>query len=140
VEESVTRPLHRQNMGKGSQLSQLKSALSQAGLSAQSRPGKKRRRVQNEEKDNVKRAARLREIQQKLNPFDVKVTKLKHDVGGRKLKGASGKPAQSKQAGIDLVSEVYMTSCRSITQRFLIYLSERKLFLKSSRRRVARAA
>lgn len=89
-------------MGKGSQLSQLKSALSQGGLSRQSRPGKKRRRAQNEEKDTVKRAARLREIQQKLNPFDVKVTKLKHDVGGRKLKGVSGKPAQSKQAGIDL--------------------------------------
>jgi nucleolar protein 14 len=94
-------------MGKGSQLSQLKSALSQGGLSRQSRPGRKRRRAQNEEKDTVKRAARLREIQQKLNPFDVKVTKLKHDVGGRKLKGVSGKPAQSKQAGIDLVSEVF---------------------------------
>ncbi|KAI9447922.1 nucleolar protein 14 [Lactarius indigo] len=89
-------------MAKGSQLSQLKSALSQAGLSRQSRPGRKRRRVQNEEKETVKRAARLRDIQQKLNPFDVKVTKLKHDVGGRKLKGVSGKPAQSKQAGIDL--------------------------------------
>ncbi|KAH9002227.1 Nop14-like protein [Lactarius hatsudake] len=89
-------------MGKGSQLSQLKSALSQTGLSRQSRPGRKRRRVQNEEKETVKRAARLRDIQQKLNPFDVKVTKLKHDVGGRKLKGVSGKPAQSKQAGIDL--------------------------------------
>lgn len=94
-------------MGKGSQLSQLKSALSQSGLSRQSRSGKRRRRVQNEEKETVKRAARLREIQQKLNPFDVKVTKLKHDVGGRKLKGTSGKPAQSKQTGIDLVSEVY---------------------------------
>ncbi|KAI9467126.1 Nop14-like protein [Lactarius psammicola] len=89
-------------MVKGSQLSQLKSALSQAGLSRQSQPGRKKRRVQNEEKDTVKRAARLREIQQKLNPFDVKVTKLKHDVGGRKLKGVSGKPAQSKQAGIVL--------------------------------------
>ncbi|KAF8272106.1 nucleolar protein 14 [Lactarius quietus] len=69
-------------MGKGSQLSQLKLALSHA----------------EDEKDTVKRAARLHEIQQKLNPFDVKVTKLKHDVGGRKLKGVSGKPAQSKQA------------------------------------------
>ncbi|KAI0254820.1 Nop14-like protein [Lactifluus subvellereus] len=88
-------------MAKGSQLSQLKSALSQAGLSRQSQPGRKRKRAQNEEKDNAKRAARLREIQQKLNPFDVKVTKLKHDVGGRKLKGISGKPAQSKQAGIE---------------------------------------
>ncbi len=94
-------------MGKGSQLSQLKSALSQAGLSTQSLPKRKRRHAQNEEKDAVKRAARLREIQQKLNPFDVKVTKLKHDVGGRKLKGVSGRPAQSKQAGIDLVSQLF---------------------------------
>jgi nucleolar protein 14 len=93
-------------MGKGSQLSQLKSALSQAGLSRQSQPGRKRKRAQNEERDNTKRAARLHEIQQKLNPFDVKVTKLKHDVGGRKLKGVSGKPAQSKQAGIEAVSQV----------------------------------
>jgi nucleolar protein 14 len=93
-------------MGKGSQLSQLKSALSQAGLSRQPQPGRKRKRAQNEERDNAKRAARLHEIQQKLNPFDIKVTKLKHDVGGRKLKGVSGKPAQSKQAGIDAVSHV----------------------------------
>lgn len=106
-------------MGKGSQLSQLKSALSQAGLARQSRPGRKRRRAQNEEKDTVKRAARLREIQQKLNPFDVKVTKLKHDVGGRRLKGVSGKPAQSKQAGIDLVSKA-VTSPPPITESCFI--------------------
>jgi len=93
-----------QNMGNGSQLSQLKSALSEAGLSKRSQPGRKRGRAQNEEKDNAKRAARLREIQQKLNPFDVKVTKLKHDVGGRKLRGVFGKPAQSKEAGIEAVS------------------------------------
>ncbi|KAI0005125.1 Nop14-like protein [Russula compacta] len=85
-------------MGKSSQLSQLKSAVSQAGPSRQHKTGRKRRYTQNEEKDNSKRAARLREI---LNQFDVKVTKLKHDVGGRKLRGVSGKPAQSKQAGIE---------------------------------------
>ena len=97
-------------MGKGSQLSQLKSALSQAGLSKKSQPGRKRGRAQNEEKDNAKRAARLGEIQQKLNPFDVKVTRLKHDVGGRKLRGVSGKPARSKQAGIEAVSRVHALS------------------------------
>ena len=102
----IPLPDSEQHMGKGSQLSQLKSALSQAGLSKQSQPGRKRKRAQTEEKDHAKRAARLREIQQKLNPFDVKVTKLKHDVGGRKLKGVSGKPAQSKQAGIEAVSRV----------------------------------
>ncbi|KAI0053697.1 Nop14-like protein [Auriscalpium vulgare] len=88
-------------MAKGSQLSQLRSALSNAGITKPSQPGKKRKRAQNEEKDKIKRAAKLQEIQQKLNPFDVKVTKLKHDVGGRKLKGITGKPTQSRQAGLE---------------------------------------
>ena len=98
-------PLAVRTMPKGSQLTQLKSALSQAGLTKQQQQqsGKKRKRAQSEEKDREKRAAKLQDIQQKFNPFDVKVTKLKHDVGGRKLKGVVGKPAQSKQAGIEQV-------------------------------------
>lgn len=88
-------------MAKGSQLSQLKSALSQAGVS---RPnGKKKKSTPSTDHEKVKRAAKLREIQQKLNPFDVKVTRLKHDVGGRKIKGTLGRPAQSKQAGMQHV-------------------------------------
>lgn len=89
-------------MAKGSQLSQLKVALSQAGISGNQSNGKKRKRssVLNE-RDKEKKAARLDEIHKKLNPFDVKVTKLKHDVGGRRVKGAIGKPAQSRQAGIE---------------------------------------
>ena len=90
-------------MAKGSQLSQLKSALSQAGLSHQQQNGKKRKRALLDEKEKEKKAARLREIQQKMNPFDVKVTKLKHDVGGRKIAGVMGRPAQSKQAGMEQV-------------------------------------
>ncbi|TFK55373.1 Nop14-like protein [Heliocybe sulcata] len=86
-------------MGKGSQLSQLKSAISQAGIAGRPPPSKKRKR--SDQGDKEKKAAKLREIQQKLNPFDVKVTKLKHDVGGRKIKGVTGKPAQSRQAGIE---------------------------------------
>lgn len=132
-------PNLEQHMGKGSQLSQLKSALSQAGLSKQSQPRRKRRRAQSEEKDNAKRAARLHEIQQKLNPFDVKVTKLKHDVGGRKLKGVSGKPAQSKQAGIEAVSRVHAVLPSYSSQFFSSDLSEKKRSSKSSRRRTAQA-
>jgi nucleolar protein 14 len=109
--------------GKGSQLSQLKSALSQAGLS-KSLPGRKRRSAQKEEKDNAKRAARLREIQQKLNPFDVKVTKLKHDVAGRKLRGVSGKPAQSKQAGIEAVSRVHVVLLSHLNLSYLVLAEE----------------
>jgi len=89
-------------MAKGSQLSQLKSALSQVGVT-NPQPGNKRKRSKNEEADKGGRAAKLREIQQKMNPFDVQVTKTKHDVGGRKVKGAVGRPAQSKQAGIQQV-------------------------------------
>ena len=90
-------------MAKGSQLSQLKSALSQAGLAKQPQNGKKRKRTPLDEKEKERKAAKLREIQQKMNPFDVKVTKLKHDVGGRKIAGVMGRPAQSKQAGIEQV-------------------------------------
>lgn len=93
-------------MAKGSQLSQLKAALSQVGLTGNHTNGKKRTRAINDkEKDRAKKAAKLQEIQQKLNPFDVKVTKVKHDVGGRKIRGVSGRPAQSKQAGLEQVGD-----------------------------------
>ena len=87
-------------MARGSQLAQLKAALSQAGVTSQS---KKRKRFDTPGQDKEKRAAQLDEIQRRLNPFDVKVTKLKHDVVGRKLKGIRGNPARSKQAGIEQV-------------------------------------
>jgi len=57
---------------------------------------KKRKRASAQDKE--KKAKKLNEIHQKLNPFDVKVTKLKHHVGGRKLKCVTGRPAQSRQA------------------------------------------
>ena len=92
-------------MAKGSQLSQLKSALSQAGLARQPQNGgkKRKRTTPLDEKEKQRKEAKLREIQQKMNPFDVKVTKLKHEVGGRKIAGTMGRPAQSKQAGIERV-------------------------------------
>ena len=91
-------------MAKGSQLTQLKTALSQAGVTSRS---KKRKHSVALERDKEKRAAQLDEIQRRLNPFDVKVTKLKHDVVGRKLKGITGKPARSKQVGIEQVCGGY---------------------------------
>lgn len=90
------------SMAKGSQLSQLKAALSHAGVTGPPN-SKKRKRAVSTEKDKEKKAAKLDEIQKRLNPFDVKVTKLKHDVGGRRLKGITGRPAQSKQAGLEQV-------------------------------------
>lgn len=102
-------PPSSRSMAKGSQLSQLKSALSQAGVT-KSQPGNKRKRPKNEDADKDRRAAKLREIQQKMNPFDVQVAKVKHDVGGRKIKGAVGRPAQSKQAGIQQAREATVPS------------------------------
>ncbi|KAG6849311.1 hypothetical protein H0H93_009501 [Arthromyces matolae] len=93
--------LYTYNMAKGSQLSQLKTALSKAGVTGNPQQGKKRKRTGSVDKDKDKRATKLEEIHKRLNPFDTKVTKLKHDVGGRKVKGVTGKPAQSKQAGIE---------------------------------------
>lgn len=91
-------------MAKGSQLSQLKSALSQAGVT-KPQQGSKRKRSTNENAGKERRAAKLREIQEKMNPFDIQTTRTKHDVGGRKIKGAVGRPALSKQAGIQQVRE-----------------------------------
>lgn len=93
-------------MAKSSQLSQLKSALSQAGLTGKSNKEKKKKRTGAVEKDRKAKAAKLNEIDKRLNPFDVKVARLKHDVEGRKIKGVSGKPAQSRQAGIEQVRRI----------------------------------
>ena len=90
-------------MPKGSQLTQLKAALSSAGVTGPNQSKKRKRSAAPLEKDKEKRAAKLEDIHRRLNPFDVKVTKLKHDVGGRRLKGITGKPAQSKQSGIEQV-------------------------------------
>ncbi|KAG1835751.1 Nop14-like protein [Suillus variegatus] len=81
-------------MTKGSQLSQLKSALYQAGISKAPQNGKKRKRSGSIDEDKFKKALHK-------NPFDTKVTKLKHDIGGRKVKGSKGKPAERKQAGME---------------------------------------
>lgn len=107
-------------MGKGSQLSQLKSALSSAGLSRQSQPGasgRKRKRAAAAARDpaleKAQKAKKLEDIRKQLNPFDVKVTKLKHDVGGdRKVKGVVGRPSASKQQGLEKVCKppLFLTS------------------------------
>ncbi|EJU06534.1 Nop14-like protein [Dacryopinax primogenitus] len=91
-------------MGKGSQLSQLKAALQNSGLArkSQSKRGEKRKRDSaSEGKDGQRRQDKLDKIVQDLNPFEVKVTRLKHDVGGRKLKGVTGRPGLTKQVGIE---------------------------------------
>jgi nucleolar protein 14 len=91
-------------MAKGSQLTQLKSALSNASLTNQPQSSKKRKRsIGSQKNDRQTKVAKLQEIHEHLNPFDVQVTKLKHDVGGRKIRGTTGRPAESKQTGLEQV-------------------------------------
>jgi len=114
-------------MVKGSQLSQLKAALSQAGIRGNQHQGKKRKRsAVPTEKAKAKKAAQLDEIHRKLNPFDVKVTKLKHDAAGRKIKGVVGKPAQSRTAGIEQVC----VHIRRPNASFIRFCQRKKTLLK----------
>jgi nucleolar protein 14 len=87
-------------MAKGSQLSQLKSRLSSAGLNRQSQPGgnnrdsakakeaaKKRKRGPDDEK-------KLEKIRKEMNPFEEKTTRVRYSMieregGGRRWKGSS---------------------------------------------------
>lgn len=106
-----------------SQLSQLKAALTTAGLDRRS-PSKKDKRAFKKggarETDRAKTLQRLEDIRRGLNKFDERETKvctessrenelselqLKHDVGGRILKGFKGRPSASKQAGLEQVSK-----------------------------------
>ncbi|KAL1917482.1 uncharacterized protein VTP21DRAFT_3875 [Calcarisporiella thermophila] len=42
---------------------------------------------------------KLKAIEDAMNPFELKTTKVKHDILGRRIKGSVGKPGASKQAG-----------------------------------------
>lgn len=91
----------------GSQLAQLKRQVKEAGITDRrqdSNAAKKRKRGQQAaEKDQAAhRRAALEKIKldTSLNPFDEKVTRQKHDVLGRKVKGAVGRPGLAKQGGL----------------------------------------
>ncbi|TKY89186.1 hypothetical protein EX895_001717 [Sporisorium graminicola] len=89
--------------GGGSQLSQLKQKLHSSGVTDRRQLSKKSRSRKGgqDEKDAV--AARLNKINaivSGLNPFDQKVTKPKHEVLGRKIKGAVGRPGAAKASGL----------------------------------------
>ncbi|OCF35452.1 nucleolar protein 14 [Kwoniella heveanensis BCC8398] len=87
-----------------SQLAQLKSALSSAGLNKKNFSKKEKKAFKKggaREIDRAKKLDKLEEIRRNLNKFDERETKLKHDVGGRNLKGTVGRPSASKQAGLE---------------------------------------
>lgn len=90
-----------------SQLAQLKNALNSAGLNRKSVAKKTKKggkKGGSQDVDRAKKSAKLDEIRSRFNKFDERETKLKHDVGGRKLKGVTGRPTATRQAGLEQVS------------------------------------
>jgi nucleolar protein 14 len=124
-------------MVKTSQLKQLKSALSSAGLSRNSQPQKHKKKKSGEGTaiEKAKKAAKLEAIQRRLNPFDERVTRVKHDVGGRKLKGVVGKPAVSRQAGLEQVRSL-STCSQNLHVNVYLWFSARKRFSSSTTKRI----
>ncbi|PWZ03313.1 Nop14-like protein [Testicularia cyperi] len=89
--------------GGGSQLKQLKSKLHSSGVSDRrqlSKNSRKRKGGQDEKDAAAARRNKINAIVSTLNPFDEKVTKPKHDVLGRKIKGAVGRPGAAKASGL----------------------------------------
>ncbi|KAJ9477395.1 Nucleolar complex protein 14 [Pseudozyma hubeiensis] len=89
--------------GGGSQLSQLKAKLHSSGVTDRRQLSKKSRSRKGGHGEKDAAAARLNKINAivaGLNPFDEKVTKPKHEVLGRKIKGAVGRPGAAKASGL----------------------------------------
>lgn len=89
--------------GGGSQLSQLKAKLHSSGVTDRRQASKKSRQRhggQDEKDAAANRRKKISSIVGTLNPFDEKVTKPKHDVLGRKIKGAVGRPGAAKASGL----------------------------------------
>ncbi|OLL23450.1 putative nucleolar complex protein 14, partial [Neolecta irregularis DAH-3] len=82
--------------GNKSQLKQLKEELRDAGL----RRGSK----QCPATSSLQRDAQLHGIRSRFNPYGLKVTKQKHEIVGRSVRGVEGNPAVSKQISEDHVA------------------------------------
>ncbi|KAF9970791.1 nucleolar complex protein 14 [Actinomortierella ambigua] len=87
-----------------SALYRLKASLKEAGAigpnsraSLSKKDRKKGRPTAASAKNDLNK--KLESIREAMNPFEVKVTKQKYDVLGRKTKGVQGKPTLSKQVG-----------------------------------------
>ncbi|KAK3804757.1 MAG: Nop14-like protein [Linnemannia elongata] len=87
-----------------SALYRLKSSLKEAGAigpnsraSLSKKDRKKGRPTASSAKNDLNK--KLAHIKEAMNPFEMKVTKQKYDILGRKTKGVDGKPTLSKQVG-----------------------------------------
>ncbi|PVU95365.1 hypothetical protein BB559_002765 [Furculomyces boomerangus] len=89
---------------KLSALKKLKSSLSTAGIIGQKATVTKKDKKKSTDRSTEmqkKLASKLREIQNEMNPFEIQVNNKKDQVLGRKVRGESGRPAISRQQGIE---------------------------------------
>lgn len=98
-----------------SALYRLKSSLKEAGAigpnsraSLSKKDRKKGRPTAASAKNDLNK--KLAHIKEAMNPFEMKVTKQKYDILGRKTKGVDGKPTLSKQVGEENVTSFFFSS------------------------------
>jgi nucleolar protein 14 len=121
----------KQPGSNASALKRLKKSLSSAGLigpaGATRRTKKKSKAGAKDPASVAERKKRLAQIEKSLNPFEVKITRQKYDVIGRKVKGVAGRPGLTKQIGEEKVSRFNLswTSRMIITDN--VYISVVKL-------------
>ena len=90
----------------GSTLKLLKSNLKSLGLI--NAKAKARRRQAPTKTDKEQRVEKLNQLKEQVNPFELKINRQKHDVLGRKVKGAIGKPGASRKRGYENVRVIFI--------------------------------
>ncbi|EGF80455.1 hypothetical protein BATDEDRAFT_11405 [Batrachochytrium dendrobatidis JAM81] len=121
TQEKVTSSNGRKGSG-GSAIKRMKSALKTAGLIG---PESKVRKVgKNQSKkaqvaaasahQNAKTLLRsMAAASKESNPFEMKFTKLKHEVIGKKTKGVTGRPGQTKKKSEDIRQKTLLVEMKN---------------------------
>ena len=86
-----------------SALNQLKEQLKPHRVQKQSKKASSTKQLANRQQRSLanKALTAMRETHQKSNPFDLKFTKQKHDILGRKPKGIVGNPGLARKRGLE---------------------------------------
>lgn len=95
-------------MAGGSQLKALKATLKSHGLIGQTNTKGKGKGKKGNDRNRQDKEKVLENIRKAFSPFDVKTTKQKNDVIGRKVIGAVGRPGVSNQAGEESRKNAYL--------------------------------
>lgn len=122
-----------------SQLKRLKASLRAAGVIGTQKSKKEKKRNAKAGSDaRVDKHVKLQSIREEFNPFEIKTTRVKHDVSGRtKVKGAQGRPGLSKQIGEETVSTAHCFPSSHTGYLYIVkFFRERKPFLSKCRRKI----